>query len=162
MMRRTHSNFRNHKKLFLFSFFFGFSLIFGLFLGISAVNPTTPSTPSFLGDDDDVPLTTSQIGNLTRQWEPIVLTIADIPQLQSLSWGNIRVAYYMIENATWISVPFQIDEVGFYLGHPEGQYISPSIPGAPTGIAGYTGLDADGMDFLIKRASVLILSPRLI
>ncbi|GAH68545.1 unnamed protein product, partial [marine sediment metagenome] len=69
------------------------------------MNSATPSTPSFLGDDDAVPLSTLQWkGNLTREWEPITLTLADVPSLFGLRMGNIRVCYYDDANASWISV----------------------------------------------------------
>ncbi|NVM54114.1 MAG: hypothetical protein HWN66_10475, partial [Candidatus Helarchaeota archaeon] len=143
-IKRSHS--RNRRKLVLFSLFLGISLIFGCFIGINAVNPA-PALSSTLVEEDAVPLACLQWeGNLTREWEPIVLTIADVPQLTNLRWENIRVVYYDTDNASWISVPFQIDEVDFYTGWEEGQFITGGLVPGSAQIPSVRWLDIDGMD----------------
>ncbi|NVM31497.1 MAG: hypothetical protein HWN65_21845, partial [Candidatus Helarchaeota archaeon] len=140
-MRIKSSRSKNQKKLIILSLILGVGLLFVCFIGINSVTPS-PAFSLSLEDPGDVLLSTQQVepGNLTRMWEPVIITAADIPALTGRSWGNIRVVYYDPTIAEWVSVPFQIDEWHTELGWQDGQYSSLSPP-IPSGVNKFVGPD---------------------
>ncbi|MHA1428379.1 MAG: hypothetical protein ACTSQI_20540, partial [Candidatus Helarchaeota archaeon] len=74
--------------------------------------------------------------------------MSDVPWLNGLTNYSIRVVYYNRQDAEWVSVPFQIDEVG---GLPpasrwaDGDY-EYGYPTPDLGPVGYVGPDQNGMD----------------
>ncbi|MFX1297781.1 MAG: hypothetical protein ACFFD2_23410, partial [Promethearchaeota archaeon] len=150
----------NKKRNLLFlSLFLGFSLLLGCFMGISAPNAAPEALPAPL--DQDVVLSSNQVieANISREWDPIVLTLQDLPILSGLTALQIRVVYYDSDMAEWLSVPFQIDEKGWYPLSSKWQdgtmTNNPPIPDPNP--YGYIGPDSDGMDgFTEQEADELV------
>ncbi|MHA1267263.1 MAG: fibronectin type III domain-containing protein, partial [Candidatus Helarchaeota archaeon] len=146
-MSSKRNTFRIRNRILLFSFIFGLSLFMGCFIGINSIQPNPSAIPAQIWEEEKVPLVIQQVeaGNLSRDWEPLRIKLADlpVPALYGLTGGNIRVVYYDAENASWVSVPFQIDEKGYSLGYLDGQYIAPSTPSLGA-VYGYVSYGSDG------------------
>ncbi|MBD3228496.1 MAG: hypothetical protein GF329_09935, partial [Candidatus Lokiarchaeota archaeon] len=137
-------NKHKNNKLIIICVILSFGLTFSLYFGLN-YNNSTLNNSNIPEGGVDAPLSTQEIipANLTREWEPIILTTANFGMLNGLSYGNIRILYYDADTAKWVSVPFQIDEWGASNSWEDGTYTTGN-PSAVTG--GFIGPDSNGMD----------------
>ncbi|MHA1271184.1 MAG: fibronectin type III domain-containing protein, partial [Candidatus Helarchaeota archaeon] len=139
----------NSEKFVLLLIILCFGFAIGIYMGNNLFSTSQTPSSDQIPDNGNINLESQQIilGNLSRSWEPIVLTLNDLPPaFVGLSVSNIRITVYEAEAARWRSIPFQIDEWGAKFEWQDGYY--PDYPSITTttnfGIIGPD--DGGGMD----------------